>query len=207
MTYYWDPNVARYRDERGRFVARDTVLALARQSLDATSDVSNTLSDLLSSGQLKPDDWSEIFRQEIKEEWLAQYMAGRGGVDQMTPADWGWIGGKLNVQYNTYLSRFLDDIKSGDLSPEQIAARARMYIEGAEQAYWRANHVSHVAAGYDEVLWVLNPDVENCPDCIRFASMGWQRTDSDPYGGAYPGSGHTQCLTNCGCFLEYRKRP
>ena len=205
MTYYWDPKAGRYRDERGRFVSRATVLAWARQSMEATGSHVDTLSELVSSGVLKPDDWASLFRQEIKEEWLAQYIAGRGGVDQMTPADWGWIGGKLNAQYNRYLARFLEDIKAGKLSPAQIAARARMYILSAEHAYWQANHVAQLAAGYDAVRWVLDPNCENCPDCIAFAGMGWQKTSEDPYGGCFPGSGCTQCLGNCHCILEYGK--
>jgi hypothetical protein len=85
----------------------------------------------------------------------------------------------------------------------QIARRSRMYLNSAREAFERAKQRVKVALGMDEVQWVLG-QAEHCDGCVAFSDLGWQKVDDDPYNGAFPGSGATQCLTNCQCSLEYR---
>ena len=120
----------------------------------------------------------------------------------MTKSDWGRVGGIIADQYR-YLKRFLQDIVEGVTKGlGQIAARSRMYINSCQEAYWRASEVSKKVAGYTEKRRVVDPSIENCQDCLDLASKGWV-----PIGEKmpYPGDGKTQCLTNCGCTMEYRK--
>lgn len=216
MPSTWDPRIARYRDTiTGRLVARSTVLGFVDDSIAAsiaappvtldgvTTMGSDFLAQMVGNDLLDPADWNNLMRGEIKREYLRQYFLGIGGVEQMTPARWGQIGGMLADQY-----RFLDamtvEIAAGNLSEGQIRARASMYINSAREGYERANRQSQIAAGMTEMRWVLFPTAAHCPDCVEFDSMGWQSIADDPYGGAFPGSAATQCLSNCKCFLEYR---
>jgi hypothetical protein len=154
--------------------------------------------------QMGTDAWREAMKEQVKAEYIRQYLAAKPR-DEMGPGDWGRIGGLLRGQYN-YLDGFASEVARGRLSEAQIKARSRMYLRGAKQAYERANLEGKQSAGYREVRWVINPGLENCPDCRRFASMGWQKIEDDPFGGCVPGEGCTRCLTNCGCRLDYRKR-
>ena len=203
-TYGWSESAKRYRDlETGRFVPRETVLSYVEASIEATSSATASLAEYVAGDVLSPGDWRLLMRREIKDEYVRQYVLGKGGVAQMTQADWGSIGGMLKEQYG-YLDDFARQVAQGTLSEAQIRARAQMYIRSAREAYERAHSRVADAAGMDEVAWVLNWNAENCPDCQDYADMGWQRVDDDPYNGAYPGSGHTVCLTNCRCHLEWR---
>jgi len=203
--WVWNVASARYHDlATGRFMARSEVLGYVDDSLAASGRVSDTLARFVADGTLSPADWRNAMRQELKEQYITEYLAGRGGVEQMTQADWGSIGGSLAEQYR-YLDGFTDDIATGELSEAQIRARAKMYVNSAREAHERGYARAANEAGLTEVKWTLNPAVENCPDCIAFASLGWQPVEDDPYGGCYPGSGCTVCLTNCACSLEYRE--
>ena len=42
---------------------------------------------------MSPGDWERLMRQEIKEQYITEYIAGRGGREQMTARDWGICGG------------------------------------------------------------------------------------------------------------------
>lgn len=159
---------------------------------------------MLASNALTVGDWQTMMRQSLKESYIQQYVSARGGLDMMTQADWGSIGGMLREQYR-YLDRFAEDIANGRLTEAQIAARARMYFESAREAHERALERAMREADMQEVRWVLNPRAENCQRCEEFSEMGWQRVRDDPFGGALPGSGDTPCLTNCQCHLEYRE--
>lgn len=201
--YYWDSLIGRYRDERGRFVAKDTVYEFVNKSLQISGNVVETLSGWVYDGNISVNDWLASMKAEIKDEYIRQYLSFIGGRESMTSADWGRIGGMLSEQYG-YLKGFAQDIATGNLTEAQINARAQMYINSAREARERARRISAEKADFDEVYWELNPQLENCPGCVEFNAMGWQLADDDPYKGATPGSGDTVCLTACGCGLVWR---
>jgi hypothetical protein len=201
--YYWDALVGRYRDEKGRFVARDTVYSYVNQSLTISTNVTESLGGYVYNGTISVNDWMLAMQQEIKDEYIRQYMSFAGGRYAMTPADWGSIGGMVGEQYK-YLKGFAQDIATGNLTEAQIIARSNMYINSAREARERARGRSASKAQFDEVYWELNAALENCGGCIEFNMMDWQLVEDDPYKGAFPGSGDTVCLTNCGCQLSYR---
>jgi len=159
------------------------------------------------SGELPIDAWQVTMRQELKTRYIQQYLAGRGGVGPMTQVDYGSIGGMLADQYR-YLDGFAADIAEGKLSETQIARRSEMYFNSSREAYERGQKRAMEVAGLKEVIWINTPG-EICPDCLDLARLGWQKADPWPFrvGGqmAYPGSGATQCLTNCRCLTDWRK--
>jgi hypothetical protein len=204
MTYYWDPTVARFRDELGRFVAEETVQGYIDASIRSSTTVADSLSEMVSEGLLTPAQFERQMREEMKREYIRNYLLGAGGRGQMGYDDWGSIGGSLSFQYRK-LADFVSEIAEGDLSEAQIRARAEMYLNSARQAFEKAKFKAKEAAGYDEMRWVVNPAIENCDGCLEFEAMGWQKIKDQPYGGCRPGTGCTPCLTNCGCLIEYQK--
>jgi hypothetical protein len=201
MAWSFDPASGRYRDSAGRYLARSEVLAMANESMSATGSVAEALSSMASSGQLSPADFGILAREEIKGEYLRQYMLGVGGREQMTPSDYGSIGGMLKNQYHPYLDGFLQDIADGKLSEAQIQARLKMYTGSAHQAYEKAAQKTAKKAGFTEVYWSVDTGLENCDVCLAHQADGWQPIEDLD---ARPGDGQSPCGGHCGCTLTYR---
>jgi len=203
--WYWDAAVARFRNQRGRFVAQETVLSSLQASEEAARRQARVLARQVARKQIPPNEFREGMRELLKQEHIREALVGNGGLRQMDSAAWGRIGGNLSSQYR-YLDNFTTDLVTKDLTEAQIIARAEMYANSAKSEFhaaWRdANAQSDEMAA---VRWVMTP-AEHCEDCIAFANLGWQLIADDPFGGAVPGDGTTACRTNCRCHLEYGPR-
>lgn len=202
MAWKWNEKAARYMwvNGKSRFLSRAQVMSWVDASLKASAQATSTLAQLAHDKMLAPRDWETAMRREIKDEYIRQYLLGRGGRSQMTQRDWGKVGSMLKEQYG-YLSGFAGDIAQGNLSEDQIRARSEMYVNSAREAYESANGVVAKAWGADEESWSVDPSVENCGDCLAYQAEGWKPLGYFPL----PGDGSTQCLTNCHCYKEYRK--
>lgn len=196
--WYWDDNVKRYRDSHGRFLSRSVVLSYIEQSIRASQNVSLTLAEMVYNGILSVSDWEDIMREQIKREYIRSYLLGHGGVNTMTAADWGRIGGMLAEQYK-YLKNFASQIATGNLSFVEIQSRSGMYFSSAREAYERATGIQAEEWGAVSESWHTMPGSNSCADCIAF-----EREGVKPFGYfPYPGSGKTACLTNCNCTKLY----
>lgn len=165
MPWRYDPRALRYRDsETGRFLAGGRAAELANAAIEAGQEVTQVMADMVTDGRLSPADWQARMRREIKDAYVQQYMLGRGGRAQMTQADWGSVGGSLSEQYR-HLDRkqnnFYGQVQTGDMSADAIAARSRMYMNSAREAYERGQARRLRGSAYDEVRWVLG-DAEHC---------------------------------------------
>ena len=208
ITWYWDENVKRYRDQRGRFLSRKAALAMAQDSMEATALSVEILAQYVADGVLSIDDWKASFRNTIKDEYIRQYLSAIGGRARMTQSDFGIIGRMLRDQY-AYLDGFAGAMDG--MSEAAIRARMNMYINSAVQANERANAQLAQQWGADEVFWDVDEAAENCDTCLRRGSDGWVKIGD---GGLYydaldgietvPGAGDSECLTNCRCTLKYR---
>lgn len=201
MGWFWNAGAARYQWRNGRavFLARDTVLDYVQETIRQTGNATDVLAQLVSDGMLSPGDWRAMMRQYIKDEYIRQGVLGRGGRAQMAAEDWGSIGGMLKREYR-YLDAFTDEVATGELSEAQIRVRSAMYINGAREAFDRADTKSAKIAGMTEERWITDPSKENCPDCLAFEAEGWKPI------GYFPAiaSGATQCLSNCCCRKEFQ---
>lgn len=173
----YDPRTHNYRIVgKPGFVAFSVIKDLALQTASASGDMVENLCNQLINDQLRLDHWQELMRQAIKNEHLAQYMAGRGGKAQMTPRDYGILGYILKVQYR-FLDGFAQDIAAGNMTPAQIIARARMYIDNAHQSFWR---------GRTEAFGM--PELPSYPargdtECLTNCRCEWQIVEErDPSG-------------------------
>jgi len=133
----YDPKSKRYRNlDTGRYAVFDNVLGWAREYAQASGQVVTVYSRYVAQGMLRVQDWQGLMRDEIKKQYINQYLVGRGGLNQMTQRDWGIIGRALRDQYR-FLDGFAADVAAGKLSPAQIQARARMYVDAAHVALER----------------------------------------------------------------------
>lgn len=199
--YVWNERLKRYQNkDTGRIVPFAEVYDYLDQSLRGQEGIADTLATLVHDGNVSPDDWMMVMREEIKGEYLRQYMLGKGGYDAMTSKDWGKVGAMLKTQY-AFLVGFATAIATTELTQAYIRARSNMYFSGARQAFETAKAEVAKVWGAEEERWIVMPGIENCPDCLDFAAEGWQHLGYFPM----PGAGDTVCLTNCHCRKEYRK--
>lgn len=98
--------------------------------------------------------------------------------------------------------RFASDIRSGRYTDaagvqmtDAIRARVNMY---ASKTRGTANQAFANQSGDLTLDWVML-NIENCRDCPRLEAGSPYTKDSLPF---HPGTGRTQCLTNCGCVLD-----
>lgn len=202
MPYVYVRSVNRYRDSAtGQFVPRDRVLSYVESITRAGGDAADTLSDLVSTGQLSPADYGIRLKDELKSAYVQDYVLGRGGRSSMTRSDWGTIGRMLRSEYRL-IDNFVADLEAGKSSPAQTRARARLYFDTAQQAFERANARafgtpklpayprdqttdcrSHCychwsiekldGKGNFDCYWKLDKTKENCPQCLaRFEVWG-----------------------------------
>lgn len=186
MPWIYNTSTHNYRNtSTGQFISVDDVIRISGENLDRTLPIATQLAHLLATDQLILRDWEYLMRQEIKALYIEQYLLARGGIINMTPADWGSIGGMLKKQYG-YLGRFAREIASGKLSEAQIAARSQLYFNSARQSFERGraradnwdvlpaypgdgttvcltNCRCHwERSGEHEYTWVLDFDAEHC---------------------------------------------
>ena len=89
------------------------------------------------------------------------------------------------------------EIAEGDLSPAQISARSKLYINSSNKQYWRGKMEAKLAAGFTEEQRFLNP-AEHCDDCVGYAARGRVPIGTLPE----PGEA-SACQENCRCTKKY----
>jgi len=197
--YRWDSSAARYRDKRtGRFVPETRVLSTVESfNADAIAGNIGSLTDDLIDGKINLRQWQSGMASELKDGYLVNAMAGRGGRNAMTQADFGRQGGRLKAEYSA-LNNFAGEIEAGDLSEAQIRARAKMYGKGPRTAYYDGQTAANGVAGLTEERRNLG-QADHCGPCIGFAGQGWQPIGSLPEPG-------TECegRNNCKCIKIFR---
>lgn len=203
--WVWEPAAKRYRlttegadalnQKPGTFVSQVKMLSLRDEYITARKDNTNALANQLAKGDITLNQWTQSMRQEVKDNFINQYMLAHGGRNSMTQADWGRVGQMVRGQYE-YLNAFADQIASGEYSEQAIAARARMYVESSGQAFERGKAAAqgvpdlpaYPSDGQTACLtncrcawniketstewqayWQLG-DAEHCSDCVANAS-------------------------------------
>jgi len=195
----WDQASKRYRNtETGRYMGGRQMLPLRDEFIDAQKAAAGDLADRLAAGEITTNRYVEEMRGLIKTTYIDEYALAHGGRNNMTSRDFGIVGNMCRDQY-AYLNTFAGEINAGDLSPAQIRARGRLYIESASQAYERAQAEvrgisgPHALPAYPgdgtsacrsncrcswefretettwEATWTLHP-AEHCEDCLSRAS-------------------------------------
>ncbi len=157
------------------------------------------LSDLYANKELLPDEWFIRMERELRVLHTTLYQQGRGGT--LTPDDLARIEARVKAQVE-FLNGFRDDLAAGKLTPEQIRARARMYLangqaslqEGAtarlgfilpsypkdgsticktsDLCFWR---IVQVGPNHFRASWRTRP-AENCQTCLNRERL-WSAID------------------------------
>lgn len=126
-----------YRNaETGRLISKKEATAFRDALIDKQKASIGKLTDRLVDGDINIQQWVLESRKAIKNTYVMEYAVSKGGMANVTQAEWGKISADLRKQYG-YLDTFAGDIAAGKLSPGQINARGNLYIESASQVYER----------------------------------------------------------------------
>lgn len=114
-------------------------------------------------------------------------------------ADHLWLG-EFTHEEDTYLNGFLDDFYSGKGKMPYVQ-RLAMYAKSVDAVFWAGK----LSGNADDVVirWNLSP-AEHCEDCLRLAGQSPYTKKTLPF---QPRSGHTECLSNCQCYLTFEHPP
>lgn len=112
----YSPQYKSYRNlSNGQWASRKQVQGWVADNLALADTATDSLAQMMSNDLLRVGDWQTAMRQQIKKSYTDQYILGKGGIEQMTQADWGSIGGQCKRQYS-YLDSFAQDVAGGKLS-------------------------------------------------------------------------------------------
>ena len=169
-------------------------LTFSERDLDTVID-SRILVTVLVNGLKTVQEWLYEMRQKIRDIFNAQYMLGRGGRNAMFQEDLDRQAEAIGSQFD-FLQAFAEQVKQGQLSAKQIAARAELYVEASTSAFEEGKASSHgvtlpeypgdgnqicgvrcrctwiLVKGKDVVraFWTLNPLANHCQSCTENAA-------------------------------------
>jgi hypothetical protein len=193
--YAYDLRSRRYRNlANGQYVTASEV----RQAVDTVIDVQTAkvrdLSQRLIDGQINLAEWQTQTVGLLKPLYVAVGMVAGGGVNNMSQADYGFLGSLIKKQY-TYLAKFAQDIASGKQKLDgSLLARAALYAQAARSIFETVlDHIAREAGAMQErsILGIS----DHCRECVQEAAKGWQ-----PIGTLIP-IGERLCRANCRCSM------
>lgn len=181
----------------GRFLSRKEVRDTLDNALANNGRVVRDLTAQLRDGRISIADWQTQMAREIKNVHLYSAAAARGGWANMTPADYGRAGQRIETQYR-YLRGFAEDVASGKQPLNGRALeRAAMYSEAGRNTFHHVERQEMEVRGMTEERSVRHP-ADSCEECVEQADLEWQTI-----GEAVP-IGDRICLTKCRCTMDYR---
>lgn len=198
-SFRYNPTAGRYFSATtGRFVSPATVNAGLQQTLASGAREVNALTRQLAEGTLDIASWQTQMGAALKQSKLAAAALARGGVDQMTQADFGRVGQQCRVGYEA-LQNFAQQLANGDIPLDgRVPRRAELYVTDANGMYDRQMRAVMAERGMTEARNVLSAS-ESCDGCIAASDLGWTAVEN------IPPVGSRDCVSRCRCVLEFRE--
>jgi hypothetical protein len=141
--------------------------------------------------------WQDAMIATVRRAHIEAYALGRGGMENMTQADYGRIGAFLRREYG-FLRDFVAEIHAGNLTGDALRVRLEMYAKHTQQTFWTGARSLQANEGMSEERRVVNAG-ESCEDCTFYESEGWQEIGYFP-----PPGNDAVCMANCNCGMEFR---
>ena len=193
----WNQSTHRYRNTAtNRVITENTLIGLRDTLIESWRGRVIDLADDLVTGKLTVQEWTLSMRREVSNIFSSEYLLAKGGRNAMFQADLDAIQEMLTTQY-TFLQNFAEDVRAGELSQAQIAARSELYLDSSTQAHERGKAGRHGVVGLpyypgdgsqmcgarcrcrwdiDETddefrcTWLLNHAKKHCDTCLNNAA-------------------------------------
>ena len=139
-----------------------------RSSFDSIID---KFTDNLYSGRITLGMWEEDMRTRIREFLYGSGAIGKGGFNNLTRADKGWIGAEIGKQYR-WLHRFAQDIldKRETVTADAIKYRAHLYAEAGAKVATRMQAGEDIAS---QLPWLPG---DGSTKCLNNCGCEWLLT-------------------------------
>ena len=194
--WQWNQATHRYRNlETNRILTENTLIGLRDEMIDTWRNRVQGLADDLVDGKLTVQQWTLQMRREVSSLFSDEYMLARGGRNAMLQADLDALSQMITTQYG-FLQNFAEDVRAGNLSKAQIAARSELYLDSGTQSHERGKAARYgltlptypgdgsqicrarcrcrwdIQETDDEFLatWLLNVAVTHCDTCLGNAA-------------------------------------
>jgi hypothetical protein len=193
----YDRRIGRYRDDRGRFLSKESVDKLVDSRIDQLEANLRRYTRMLADGNLTLDQWQGSVREAIKNAHIQAALIGYGGKDEMGPAEYGRIGQRLRAEY-TYLQGFARDLLDGRISNPMALARVGLYAQSVRGSYWQGTELRQQQQGFSLMKRKLDGQAQHCQDCLDYSARGIVPIGTLPL----PGQ-RCACRARCRCSIEY----
>lgn len=203
--FYFDRNVARYRDSQGRFQSVQQVWETADTVMDNLAKDMVSQAQALQTGDISLRDWQLQMERQIKDAHLSMYAAAKGGWEQMTPADFGRAGNLIKKQYQ-YLRDWVQEIEEGLPFDGRQIQRAGLYARAPRETLSVVQRLEEQVRGKSQkrnILGIADHCHGSPRGCVEITGLGWVPIEAGPDDGYYP-IGSRLCLVRCKCFEEFR---
>lgn len=197
LPFRWDAVVSRYRDSKGRFISRGSIIDTElNKILEKSADEARALfDDLRASGNVKRFQL-EMMRMVRSTQTMTAAIA-KGGFKQLTARDLEALKERLGFHLGK-LNNFASQVASGAVKLDGLQReRAAQYAYSARGTFWKFDQKLQRENGYDQERNRTTP-ARHCLECLDLESEGWVEI------GTLPGIGERTCRTRCKCFIEYR---
>ncbi len=193
--YRYNALLGRYIDARGRIVPYSVIRSELELFVRGSEAGVAALFAQLRSGSLSAAAWESQMRLQLKVLHMASYALARGGWAQMSPAEYGRMGGLLAFEFDR-LNLFALDLEGRQPDGRDLN-RARQYARAGRHTFFLALRRKFQERGFTHERSQRSP-VDNCPGCTEEEAKGWQ-----PIGQMRP-IGTRDCLRNCQCHYYVR---
>jgi hypothetical protein len=194
--FYYSPKTGRYHyRDTGKFVSVSAREALTRGHINQTRENLRSSADRLN--QVSYTRWQKETFTSIKIAHTQSYMLERGGIHQMEAGDYATLKREMRFQRDRF-QRLSGQILNGEISEAALRNRLTAYGEAVKVSGENGALAAAIARGMTEERNILGK-AEHCPDCVKYAGMGWQ-----PIGTLPRPTKERQCMYNCQCRMEVR---
>ncbi len=200
MEFGFSKNSGRYTNlETGRFVPRDLIFGELNADVQRFTVRADRLAKQLTDGKISTTTFSRLLREELKPLLTRSSALGAGGMSQLEGKQLSQLGNGARKTYSS-LKYLTDQIKRGELTPGQIAERARRLGSNAYSAFHRAEQLSRVEGGFLLGWRRLANAPRHCPDCPGLQTQGYVPIDQ-----VIPIGDSCVCGGRCKCSITYKK--
>ena len=173
--------------------AEDIESVLDDERSQAAREVATATEELIEDEEL--NRWEDAVASILLLLLLGSYGLGKGGRPRISASDLVYLQNRFRNQL-TFLRQFSEAILQGQLSANQVRARAGYYSSDGRLGYDEGFRSGYLSSGWQWERNVL-AIAEHCPGCLEATAMGWQ-----PIGTLSP-LGSRQCKFNELCHWEF----
>ncbi|MBN9393450.1 MAG: hypothetical protein J0I20_35795 [Chloroflexi bacterium] len=197
--FLYDPAKRAYKSlSTGRYLTAQEVRKVVDAVIDSYQAEFVAISARLQAGELSLAEWQMQMAQAVKGLHVATAVAANGGFNNMSQADYGFVGSQVKRQYQ-FLQGFADDIVSGKqlVQSGSLLNRTKLYAQAARGTYEQTARRRERLAGSTEEKRNLGAS-DSCQTCLDEAAKSWQPI------GTLRAIGDSLCLANCRCEFSYK---